>query len=135
MVTGLVHGHQGLAYLVLLSSGISLVLAIVNAATGPKPGLIRLGTLLGRRVEPALMGIIALLGLAAGYALGLPLHAPILWIGIVMVVLQGAVVGMLTKPALTQLAAGDASAKQRWVGAALANALIVGAAFMLMRMY
>ena len=57
MVKGLIHGHEGLAYLLLLSSSISLGLALVNAALGSKPGLVKAGVVLGRRVEPALMGI------------------------------------------------------------------------------
>lgn len=133
MVTGLIHGHSGLAYLLVLSSTVSVLLALVNAATGPKPGLVKVGTVLGRRVEPALMGFIAILGLVTWGVLGMPLATPYLWAGVAALVVQGALVGMLTKPALVALAAGDASAKGRWVMAAVANAVVIYGIFGLMQ--
>ena len=50
MVTGLIHGHRGLAYLLVLSSTVSVVLALVNALQGSKPGLVKAGTVLGELV-------------------------------------------------------------------------------------
>lgn len=133
MTTGLIHGHSGLAYLLILSSTVSVFLALANAATGPNATLVKVGTLLGRRVEPALMGIIALLGLAAWGAIGLPITTFYLWAGVGALVVQGALVGMLTKPALVALAGGDASAKGRWVAAAVLNAVVIYGIFGLMQ--
>ncbi|MCA9567206.1 MAG: hypothetical protein KC656_05165 [Myxococcales bacterium] len=133
MVTGLIHGHRGLAYLLVLSSTVSVVLALVNALQGSKPGLVKAGTVLGRRVEPALMGIVALIGGGAWVAAGFPLATPYLWAGVLALVLQGALVGMLTKPALVRLADGDAEARWRWVAAAVANVVIVYGIFGVMQ--
>jgi hypothetical protein len=125
MVKGLIHGHEGLAYLLVLSVSVSFVLSLANALTGGKPGLVKAGTVLGRKVEPALMGIIGLIGLGAWFMSGFPLTTVYLWLGVVAVVAQGAMTGMLTKPALVKLASGDDSAKWRWVMAASVNAVIV----------
>jgi hypothetical protein len=132
MVKGLIHGHEGLAYLLLLSATVSLVLSVVNAATGSKPGLVKAGTILGRRVEPALMGIIGLLGVGAWVAVGLPLGTVYLWLGVAAVVLQGALVGMGTKRVLVALADGDASVRWRWPVTALLHAVLVYGIFGIM---
>ena len=125
MIKGLIHGHQGLAYLLVLSSSISVTLSLVNALMGSKPGIVKFGTVLGRRVEPALMGIIALLGIGAWIGAGLPITKITMWLGVVALVVQGMAVGKLTKPALIALGGGDTEAKWRWVIAAVVNAVIV----------
>ncbi len=132
MVKGLLHGHEGLAYLLLLSASISLVLSIVNAATGSKAGLVKAGTVLGRRIEPALMGFIGLLGLGSWVAVGLPVGTVYLWLGVLAVVLQGALVGMGTKKVLVKLSEGDASVRWRWPVTAALNALLVYGIFGIM---
>ena len=132
MVKGLLHGHQGLAYLLLLSASVSLVLSVVNAATGSKPGLVKAGTILGRRVEPALMGFIGLLGVGTWFAVGLPIGTVTMWLGVLAVVLQGALVGMGTKKVLVKLAEGDASVRWRWPVTALLHAILVYGIFGIM---
>lgn len=124
MLTGLRHAHMGLGYLLVLSCSISLLLALANAAS-VKPALVRVGTVLGRRVEPALMGINALLGIAMWVMLGLPIGTLYLWVGVAALVVQGMVVGMATKPALVALADGDEGARFKWVVAAVVNAVII----------
>ena len=119
----------------MLSASISVVLALVNALTGPKPGLVKAGVVLGRRVEPALMGIIGLLGVGAWFAVGFPLGTPYLWLGVLAVVLQGMLVGMGTKPALVKLSEGDADARWRWVVAAGLNAALVYGIFGVMQAF
>ncbi|MEZ4320398.1 MAG: hypothetical protein R3F61_23160 [Myxococcota bacterium] len=127
MINGLVHGHEGLAYLLLLSATVSLGLAVANAALGSRAGLVKAGVVLGRRVEPALMGIIGLLGLGAWVAVGFPITTVYLWLGVLAVVAQGALVGMGTKPVLVKLADGDTSVRWRWpVTAGLNAALVYG---------
>lgn len=135
MLTGLIHGHSGLAYLLVLASGVSLCASVANAVLGPTPGLLKVGTIVGRRVEPALMGTVGLLGLAAWFASGLPLATPYLWLGVAAFVLHGVVTGVGVKRALLAMQAGDASVRWRWPAAALANALIVLAAFGAMQAY
>lgn len=132
---GLIHSHSGLAWLLLLSSSLSLLIAVANAALGSRPGLVRVGVVLGRRVEPALMGVIALLGLGAWFMAGLPASTPYLWAGVAAVVAQGALVGMGTKPVLVALTAGDASVRWRWPVMAGLHAALVGAIFGLMQAY
>lgn len=133
MTTGMIHGHSGLAYLLVLSAGISLTLAVANAALGSRPGLVRAGVILGRRVEPALMGFIGLLGIAAWVLIPMPLTTPYLWIGVAAVVAQGALVGMGTKPVLVALTAGDASVRWRWPVMAGVHLALVLAIFGLMQ--
>lgn len=127
MVIGLRHGHMGLGYLLVLSASISVLLALANAALGNKPGLVRAGAVLGRRVEPGLMGVNSLLGIVVWVLMGIPLTTLYPWLGVAALVVQGMLVGMLTKPALVTLAAGDDSARFKWVLAAVLNAaLIIG---------
>lgn len=116
---------MGLGYLLVLSSSISLLLALVNAVGGNKGGLVKAGTVLGRRVEPALMGIVGLIGIAQWWLMGLPLTTIYLWLGVVALVAQGIWVGRMTKPALIKLAASDDSAVWSWVAAAAVNAVII----------
>ena len=125
MLKGLIHGHQGLAYLLVLSSSASLVMAVINLALGSRPGIVRLGTILGRKVEPMLMGLIGLLGLSSWVMSGLSIATPYLWGGVAAVVLQGAWVSRVTKPALIGLTEGDASHAGRWVVAALVHTVLV----------
>lgn len=125
MLIGLRHGHMGLGYLLVLSSSISVLLALANAALGTKPGLVKVGTILGRRVEPGLMGINSLLGIVVWVLMGIPLTAIYPWLGVGALIVQGALVGMLTKPALVSLAAGDDSARFKWVLAAVLNAVVI----------
>lgn len=135
MVTGLIHGHSGLAYLLVLSCSVSLLMAFANALTGGQPALVKAGTILGRRVEPALMGIIGLIGVGAWIAVGLPLTTPYLWAGVLAVVVQGMLLGMVTKPALVKLAAGETDAAWRWVAGAVANAVVIYGIFGVMQAF
>jgi len=135
MTKGLIHAHQGLAYLLVLSTSLSLLIAVLNGALGSKPGLVKLGTVLGRKVEPALMGIVGLLGLGSWVAAGLPVTTPYLWVGVAAVVGQSVVAVKGTKPTLIQLAAGDAGVRWRWPVSALASALIVWGIFGLMQAF
>lgn len=125
MITGLRHTHMGLGYLLVLSSSISLLLALANVGLGNHPTVVKIGTVLGRRVEPALMGIIALIGLGMWGLLRLPITTVYLWLGVVALFVQGGVTGAVTKPALIALAAGDDSAKFKWVVAAVINAFVI----------
>jgi hypothetical protein len=135
VLTGLIHGHSGLAYLLVLSASAHFCVAAANAVLGSRPGLVRVGVVLGRRVEPALMGVIGLLGLGAWAMSGLPITLPYLWAGVLAVVAQGALVGMGTKPALVALAAGDSSASWRWTAVATANLLLIVGIFGAMQVW
>ena len=81
------------------------------------------------------MGIIALLGLGAWVAVGLPFTTPYLWLGVLAVVAQGMLVGMGTKPVLVKLTAGDASVRWRWPVTALLNAVVIYGIFGVMQAY
>ncbi len=114
MITGLAHSHNGLAYLLVSSTSISLLLAFVTAATGAKPGLIRFATVLVR-VEAALMGVIGLLGIAAWFMRPWPVGSPWAWIGVVA-------------------AAGEGAGAGRWVGMAAAHWALILFVFGTMQM-
>jgi len=135
MTKGLINAHQGLAYLLILSTSLSLVISVLNGALGSKLGLVKAGTVLGRKVEPALMGIVGLLGLGSWIAAGLPVATPYLWAGVAAVVGQSAIAVKGTKPTLIQLAAGDASVRWRWPVSALASAFIVWGIFGMMQAF
>ena len=129
----LIGAHSGMAYLLMMSTTISLILAIINAAVGSKPSLVRAGTMLGRKVEPALMGLIGLIGIGAWITSGLPITTAYLWIGVLAVIFQGALIGMVLKPTLIALTLGNSSARWRWVGVALVHSLLIGAMVGLMQ--
>jgi hypothetical protein len=131
MITGLAHSHNGLAYLLVSSTSISLLLAFVTAATGAKPGLIRFATVLVR-VEAALMGVIGLLGIAAWFMRPWPVGSPWAWIGVVALVVQGGLVAKGVKPAIA--AAGEGAGAGRWVGMAAAHWALILFVFGTMQM-
>ena len=133
MTKGLIHGHQGLAYLMLLSVSVSLLLSLVNAALGSRSGLVRAGVVFGRKIEPALMGIIGLLGIGSWVMVGFPVTTLYLWAGVVAVVAQAMLVVKGTKPVLVALSEGDAAVRWRWPIFAFAQVVLVyGIVFVMM---
>ena len=131
MLKGLIHAHEGLAYLLVLSCSVSLVLSLVCAATG-NTRVVGLGTLLARKVEPSLTGIIGLLGIVAWAMSGLSIATPYLWAGVVYMVFQGMWMARVTKPALLGLANSESQAG-RWVVGALVQLVAALGIFTWMR--
>ena len=62
MYTGLMHTHRLLAYLLLFSTTLSAIIAVVNALLGSRPRLVKAGVILHRRFEVALGGLLLILG-------------------------------------------------------------------------
>lgn len=131
MIKGLIHGHSGLAYLVLLTANISFLLSVVHLFV-KNAAVLKVGTVLSRKVEPALMGLIGLLGLGVWGATGMPLTTVYLWIGVLVWIGHGMWAGMANKPTLVALAAGH-KPKLPWVAVALVNAVLVNGVFGLMQ--
>lgn len=130
MYTGLLHSHSGFAYLLMASTSLSLLLAIVTAATGAKPGVLRIAGILVR-AEAALMGITGLIGLGMWFMGAWPVSAWWLWAGVVVLVLQGGLVARGVKPAMK--AAADGAGASRWVGLAAAHWVLIVAIFGIMQ--
>ena len=127
MLTGLIHGHSGLAYLLAMSTLLSFVWAALTAATGPKPGLLRVAKI-QRILEVALMGLIGLVGVTMWIAVAYPITTWWLWAGLAVVITQGALVARGIKPAMMRAAEGDASAARTWAMLSMAHlALVLGA--------
>ena len=129
MYTGLKHSHEGLAYLFLLSTTISVLLALITYFGGPKPALIKVGTILARIVETSLGGLLGLMGIVMWFMLPWPMSAPWLWIGLVAVIGSGGIIGRGIKPALASLKTGDDAMKGRWLSMALIHWLLIIFAF------
>jgi hypothetical protein len=133
MVTGLIHGHSGLAYLVMATANLSLLFALVYTAR-PSGGLLKAATVVSRRIEPALMGVVGLLGIGAWVAAGFPVTTWYLWIGVVVWIGHGVWAGKANKPTLVALSEGR-SPQLHWVVVALVNAVLVNGVFGLMQSY
>lgn len=119
MITGLIHAHRGLGYLILLSTSISVLVALAGALIGPSPRLVKLAGVLARGVELPVGGLLFLLGL--GLWIGRwPVSIGYGWIGVVAVALQGVLVARAIKPNLAALARGEGS-RGAWAGYAVAH--------------
>ena len=115
MMKGLMHAHEGLAYLFVLSTFASMVLAWLSLFLGAKPAFLKVGVVLARIVETAIGGLMGLLGIATWYLMALPLGTPYLWMGLAIVITSGGLIARGIKPTLLGLAADDAkSLRVRW---------------------
>jgi len=136
MYTGLVHAHEGLAYLFLLSTSISVLLALVVCVAGNKSGLVKLGTVLARFVEMSLGGLIGLLGIgmwAMNDAYGAT--AWWLWVGLVGVAASAVLIARGIKPCLTGLTKGEDGGRMRWLALAALHWVLIWGMFGLMHAF
>ena len=131
MLNGLIHTHEGLATLLLLSSTLSVFLALVCLATGTQ-AVVRPGTFLARKIEPSLTGIIGLLGIAAWFMAGFSIATPYLWGGVGFLFFQGMWMAKVTKPALLGLAEGESRAA-RWLLGSSVQLVLATLIFMWMK--
>lgn len=116
MLKGLMHAHEGLAYLFVFSTFVSMTLAWASLFLGAKPVFLKIGLVLARIVETSLGGLMGLLGIATWYMMHLPLSTPYLWIGLAIVIASGGLIARGIKPAILGLAASDDNASRlRWV--------------------
>lgn len=135
MLTGMMHAHEGLAYLFVLSTFTSMVLALVTLALGAKPALVKVGLILARFVETSLGGLIMLLGFGMWSLMKLPMTTPYMWIGIAVVVTSGGLIARGIKPTLQQLKDEDErSLRLRWVAMAIMHFALIAFAMASMEM-
>ena len=127
MYTGLLHGHSGLAYIFILSTTISMILSFVTKASGPKPGVIKLATILARFVETSCGGLIGLIGIGVWVKGTWPITTWWLWVAVLGVGASGALIARGIKPALQSLSEGSEDQAGKWVGLAVGHwALVLG---------
>jgi hypothetical protein len=116
MLTGLRHAHEGLAYLFVFSTLLSMGLAWAALFVGAKPMLLKVGAVLARIVETSIGGLMGLMGIAMWYLSHLPLSTPYLWMGLAVVIASGGLIARGIKPTLLGLASQDDKAgRLRWV--------------------
>ncbi len=135
MYTGLMHSHTGLAYLFILSTTASVILAVMTKFGGPKPGVIKLGTILARFVETSCGGLVALVGIGMWAVGPLTVGTWWLWVALIGVGASGALIARGIKPTLGALADGDESVSGKWVGMAIGHWALVIALFGLMHAF
>ncbi len=129
MIEILFRAHQGLGWLLLASTALSVVVAIAGAASGTKKA-VPVAKGLARGVEGITGGLVFVLGL--GLWLGrYPLTSTFLWIGVVAVIVQQVLITRAIKPNLIAMAAGIGS-KKLWVGLAIAHNLLIFLGFIAM---
>jgi len=124
---GLLYAHETLAYLLVLSTTVSLALALTNAVLGSRPRLARLGSTLARKVEVSLGGLLMLLGVILWVAGHFSILTWWLWAGVIFVAGQGMIVGRGIKPQVTALQEGDASRRWLWLAWAALHWVWIGA--------
>ena len=134
MLVGMLHTHTGLAYLILLSTTISLLLAVITGATGPRPGLLKVGRVLARAVEPALSGLTGVFGIVLWVLYGFGLAHWVMWAGVVAVLLSPIFSRRAIRPTLERLSAGEAVG-WRWAGLAFLHWLWFVAIFGIMEAF
>ena len=81
-LTGMMHGHKHLGYLLALLPIIQLILIFAGATK--KPGLAKAVRLIAKIGYNALGGIVILLGLALWFTLGYGLTTGFAWLGLVL---------------------------------------------------
>lgn len=130
---GLMHTHSGFAYLWMINSALSVLIAGLVLAVGPKPGLMRAGRVVGQRLELALGGIVGLAGLV------LPFVSPLygwtsgfVWLGLLAFLASTVLTVLGIKPAWRAAQQGRQDVYTRWFGFAVANLTVVYGAFWLM---
>jgi len=129
---GLLHAHRALAYLLMLSTTLSVAVAVAYALYG-RPVLLRVGAILARGVETSSAGLIGVIGIIMWIVAGLPLSTWWLWAGLVAVAGSGALVARYIKPSIAGLREGDLTRRWWWVGFALFHWLWIGAIFGIMQ--
>ena len=123
MITGLFHLHKTLGWVLLGSTSVSVLLAIIGLLIGAKPGLVKAAAVLSRGLETSLVGLMLLLGI--GLWMGrFPVSIGYGWIGLVGVVVQMALLAKGIKPNLISLRDG-AGSRGRWLGLAAAHWALV----------
>jgi hypothetical protein len=130
MLIGFKHLHSTLAYLLLASSLVSLVCALVQLG-GIKAGALRVARITMTKVEPALLGTLGLFGVALWVMVGWPFS---FWLAYGLVVWAAMPIAMArsAKPQLVRLEQGDASAAGKlalWAGV---NAVVIAMALVFM---
>ena len=133
MLTGMIHSHSGLGYLLLLVAGIAVALAGAGVATGAKPGLVRAGAVVSRRVIPALMGINGLIGLGLWWVEGWGLATWRTWVGFFALAANGMLAGKGHKPTFLALTEGQPVAS-RWLMLTVIDLVIIVGTFGAMHM-
>lgn len=134
MVQGMLGAHEGMAYLIVLSTTVSLILALVTAVFGPRPGVLRVGRVLGRAVEPATSGLTGIFGVILWIVARAGLWNWVMWAGVVAVALSPVFSRRLIRPTLDRLTAGEAVG-WRWAGLAFVHWLWFVAIFGLMEVF
>ncbi|MBW2253113.1 MAG: hypothetical protein JRI25_00785 [Deltaproteobacteria bacterium] len=132
MYTGMLHAHQALAYLLMLSTTLSVAVAVAYALY-PQASLLRIGGILARGVETSAAGLIGVIGVAMWVAIGLPLATWWMWAGLAAVVGSGVLIARFIKPSLAGLREGDRTRRWWWVGFALFHWLWISAIFGIMQ--
>ncbi|PCJ46242.1 MAG: hypothetical protein COA99_03200 [Moraxellaceae bacterium] len=130
MYNMLSHSHSGLAYLLFLFALVSLLLAVLLKFS-PSPRWLSIAKVT-RVVETALMGLIALSGLAALFMGNWPLVSLWPWLALVVVFIHGKVGVKRIKPLQLNFDDSDAQGKSQLVMFALVQCLLVVAVIALM---
>jgi hypothetical protein len=81
-LTGIMHGHKHLGYLLVIIPLIQVLLVFAGGAK--KPGLAKVVGLLARWSYRVLGGLVMLLGLALWYSLGYSLFSGFIWIALLL---------------------------------------------------
>jgi len=130
MIPMLLGAHKGFAYLILLATSLSFLVALIGALTGAPKALVKADRVLTRGVSTALGGLLFLLGVGLWFG-RVPFTQIYPWVGVLTVVLQGVLVGRGIKPNLTALAAGEGS-RGRWVVLSFAHSALMMVSFIAM---
>lgn len=123
MVTGLLHSHSGLGYVIALLCTVSLAVAVAGnlsdsaALRGAGKGL--------RTAEVALIGLTGIAGIALWAVMGFPMALWPAHVGLVAIVLSSVVLARVSKPGLVALSEGKPEGARRWLAGEAINWVIV----------
>lgn len=123
MVTGLLHSHSGLGYIVAILSTVSVLVAVAGnvsssaALRGAGKGL--------RTAEVSLIGLTAIAGLALWGAMGFPMALWPAHVGLLGIVVSSVILARVSKPGLVALSSGDESGAKRWLAGEALNWFVV----------
>jgi hypothetical protein len=127
----LVKAHGGMAMLVFLLAGLSLLVALFATLAKANGGVLKAGNITGL-LETICAGIVTLTGIVVTAIGPLPLGQAWIWIGLVIMVIYSILLKRLTKPA--RLAVADGGGAAKWAGFQLVHVVLLVIGFALMKM-
>ena len=129
METGLFHAHSGLAYLLLLTTTASVLVAVLTWLGGVRPGLLKVGKVF-RILDAMLLGMTGLIGIVMWIiASWLGFTTWWLWASLVGYIAVTFVLSRGSKAAITALKDGKEGMKARWVASSVVTWLLVWGTF------